>query len=151
MHYDKKTWESIGKALKSENHSNIHVLNRAQIVDDLFNLARADYIDYYQALNIIQYLEMEESYIPWYSAFNNIVYISRRFNAEEFVKYKKYILALLKNIYAKLEFREKQTDSRTEIYNRVNILNYACKYGHEDCIQSAKDEFLKFQNNATYR
>lgn len=94
---------------------------------------------------------MEESYIPWYSAFNNIVYISRRFNAEEFVKYKKYILALLKNIYAKLEFREKQTDSRTEIYNRVNILNYACKYGHEDCIQSAKDEFLKFQNNATYR
>lgn len=151
VNYDDSTWTSIGKALKAAAHSNIHVLNRAQIVDDLLNLARADFIDYNQALSIMQYLENEQSYMPWLSAFNNLLYVSRRFNANELVIYKRYLLALSKNIYTKLEFSPKPTDSRTDIYNRVNVLSYACKFGHEDCIKSAKEEFAKTQNNATYR
>lgn len=31
VNYDDKTWENIGKALKTANHSGIHVLNRAQV------------------------------------------------------------------------------------------------------------------------
>lgn len=31
VNYDDGTWQNIGKALKSPNHSNIHVLNRAQV------------------------------------------------------------------------------------------------------------------------
>lgn len=145
VNYDNNTWTAIGKALKADSHSNIHTINRAQIVDDILNLARAGMVDYWQALTVIQYLEKEENYIPWLSAFNNLLYISRRFTNAELPKYKKHVLSLTKNIYAKLEFIPKTSDSRTDIYNRANILNYACKFGHEACINSAKHEFTQFR------
>lgn len=151
VNYDNTTWTAIGNALKADGHSNIHVINRAQIVDDILNLARAGIVDYWQALTITQYLEKEENYIPWLTAFNNLVYVSRRFTDAELTKYKKHVLALTKNIYEKLEFNPKSTDTRTDIYNRANVLNYACKFGHEACINAAKEEFNKFRTTENYR
>lgn len=114
-------------------------------------MARADYVNYWQALSIVQYLEKEENYIPWLAAFNNLLYVSRRIPAANLNKYKEHILALSKNIYAKLEFNQKATDTRLDKYNRVNILNYACKYGHADCIRDAKKEFANFESSPLYR
>lgn len=151
VNYDNETWTAIGNALKAESHSNIHNINRAQIVDDILNLARAGIVDYWQALSVLQYIEKEENYIPWLSAFNNLLYISRRFTDAEMIKYKKHVLSLTKNIYEKLEFNPKATDTRTDIYNRANVLNYACKFGHEACINAAKEEFGKLQATASYR
>lgn len=114
------------------------------------NLARGDWIDYYQALTVVQYLEKEENYIPWAAAINNLQYVSLRFSNDELVKYKKFILALTKNVYAKLHFTQKSTDTRLDVYNRGSILAQACKYGHEECIRTAKEEFAKFETT-TYR
>lgn len=114
------------------------------------NLARAKWIDYYQALSVVQYLEKEENFIPWTAAFENLNYISQRLSDAELVKYKKYILALTKNVYDKLHFTQKSTDTRLDIYNRVKVLSLACKYGHEECIKTAKEEFAKFETT-TYR
>lgn len=58
----------------------IHVINRAQIVDDSMNLARAGEIPYDIALDIGLYLENETDYYPWYSAFKAFEYLKRRFD-----------------------------------------------------------------------
>lgn len=150
VNYDNNTWTAIGNALKDEGHSGIHVLNRAQIVDDILNLARADYIDYYQALNVVQYMEKEDNYLPWTAALQNLNYIARRLSNDELVKFKKYILELTKNVYDKLHFTQKATDTRLDIYNRIQILSQACHCGHEECIKTAKEEFAKFETT-TYR
>ena len=50
------------------NHTAIHVINRAQIIDDAFNLARSNLLDYETALNVTGYLHKEVEYVPWSSA-----------------------------------------------------------------------------------
>lgn len=43
VNYDDSNWKAISTALKSADHDKIDVLSRSQIVDDLFQLARAGY------------------------------------------------------------------------------------------------------------
>lgn len=57
------------------DHAQISVVNRAQIMDDALNLAEAGVLDYEIALNLTQYLEREEEYLPWDSALNSLSFI----------------------------------------------------------------------------
>uniref|UniRef100_T1GAR9 ERAP1-like C-terminal domain-containing protein n=1 Tax=Megaselia scalaris TaxID=36166 RepID=T1GAR9_MEGSC len=61
--YDNKTMYSIHQALIAPNHSNINENNRAQFIDDLLSFARAGYLNYYETLQMLEYIENEESYI----------------------------------------------------------------------------------------
>lgn len=60
------------------------------------------------------------------------------------------MLDLIENIYQKLGFDEKPQDTRLDIYNRMNILSIACRYGLTQCISRSKEEFAKFETT-TYR
>ena len=53
-----------------KDHTTIHVINRAQIIDDAFNLARSGLLDYETAQSVMGYLSKENEYIPWASAFS---------------------------------------------------------------------------------
>lgn len=44
------------------------MINRAQIIDDSFNLALANKLDYTLVLNLSQYLKGEDDVMPWYTA-----------------------------------------------------------------------------------
>ena len=57
------------------DYAQISVVNRAQIMDDALNLAEAGVLDYEIALNLTQYLEKEEEYLPWDSALNSLSFI----------------------------------------------------------------------------
>lgn len=66
VNYDKALWKLISDQL-NKDFEKIHVLNRAQLIDDSFNLARAGLINFDVFLTIINYLDMESDYIPWAS------------------------------------------------------------------------------------
>ena len=42
-------------------------VDRSSLLDDAFNLARVTQLDYATALSLTQYLDSEESYVPWRS------------------------------------------------------------------------------------
>lgn len=46
----------------------IHVINRAQLVDDSLNLARGERLSYEKAFDLISYLSSETDYLPWQAA-----------------------------------------------------------------------------------
>lgn len=76
VNYDTTLWNNLATALKADNFSGIHVLNRAQVVDDSDRLARAGYITVGQALANTEFLVQEESYFVWYPAitfFSNLL------------------------------------------------------------------------------
>lgn len=66
----------ISSYLDSSDFSFIHVLNRAQLVNDALNLARAGYLDYSVALPVTRYLTRETAYAPWSAAFTGFTYLN---------------------------------------------------------------------------
>lgn len=83
MNYDDTLWERISKGLTSNDFDGINVINRAQIVDDALNLARAGIIEYSKALSVLEYLVKEKEYYPWYSAFSGFGYLRRRLGSSD--------------------------------------------------------------------
>ena len=67
VNYDKENWGLLAQQLLKD-HKAIHVINRAQIMDDALNLAKSDLLDYETALSVTGYLSSEVEYIPWASA-----------------------------------------------------------------------------------
>lgn len=123
-------------------------------------------------MSLLQYLENEESYLPWKAAMRNLDYMSRRFNSSELLTYEvrrrftrtlqleylqkililqKFMLYLLENIYDRIGFTGKATDSRLDIYLRMLVTQYACKYGHTECINAAKLEFEHMETSSTHK
>lgn len=50
--------------------------DRANLLDDAFNLARAGLLGYEVALDMTSYLSKEEDYLPWKSAVSGLSYLS---------------------------------------------------------------------------
>lgn len=152
VNYEESNWNAIKEALHKDGHDNIHVLNRAQIVDDLFNLARGGVVTYNSSIEIIRYIKKERDYIPWLSAFNHgLTFLSQRVaSGNDSEVFAWFIRDTVNDTYNHLKFVASQpTDKRTDIYNRVNILTWACKYGHEDCIKVSKEMFASFKTSNT--
>lgn len=61
--------------MNREHFTQIGIINRAQLLDDALNLARAGLLDYATALDVTRYLGNELEYIPWKAALNALGYI----------------------------------------------------------------------------
>lgn len=145
VHYSDENWQKIGAALAREDFKKIHVLNRAQVVDDLLHLARVGIVEYSKALNIVRFLKNETEYIPWYAAINQgFLYLSQRLQSKDIDIFSWFINDLMANVYKHLTFEPKTDDRRIDIYNRNNILTWLCKFGHEECIEKSKKAFADY-------
>ncbi|XP_037728262.1 membrane alanyl aminopeptidase-like [Drosophila subpulchrella] len=140
VNYSESNWHAIHSVLNTENWGGIHENNRAQIVDDLFNLARAGHITYNLTLDVIEYLETETNYIPWTSAFNGFSYLTIRLGNDT-ADFNTYIQTLTNKAYNQLGFNETTSDTALDIYLRTKVLSWACRYGSADCISKAKVYF----------
>jgi hypothetical protein len=76
VNYDLRNWRLLTEYLMDREHfTQIGVINRAQLLDDALNLARAGLLDYATALDVTRYLANELEYIPWKAALNALGYI----------------------------------------------------------------------------
>ncbi|XP_056268750.1 aminopeptidase N-like isoform X2 [Pseudoliparis swirei] len=82
VNYDLDNWDRL-LSLLNTNHQALSIINRAQIIDDAFNLARAKIINTTLALTTTKYLSKERDYIPWESALRNLDYYILMFDRTE--------------------------------------------------------------------
>lgn len=61
--------------LDQRKYSSIAPSNRAQLIDDALNLARAGYLNYGISLNVTRYLVHETEYVPWKAAIGALNFI----------------------------------------------------------------------------
>lgn len=147
VNYDNQNWAALATALNN-THEVIHVLNRAQIIDDAFNLARNGRLNYEYAFRISSYLEKEKDYIPWGAANPAFTYLdSVLSSSSEYSLYQQYILNLSAPLYEELGFDAANNEEHVTPYHRNIILDLNCRHGNPDCIQKAQEKLDSFRNN----
>jgi len=77
VNYDAQNWKLLIQTLNSEDYQSIHVINRAQLIDDVLYFAWTGEQDYETALQVTDYLQRERDLLPWTSAFNNLKLLNR--------------------------------------------------------------------------
>ncbi|KAM9754213.1 aminopeptidase N-like isoform 2-T2 [Menidia menidia] len=137
VNYDQANWDKLLNALMT-NHQVIRVINRAQLVDDAFNLARARIISTSMALSTTKYLHNEREFMPWESAIDNLDFFYLMFDRSEV--YGPMQDYLRKQVTPLFQHFKTLTGNWTNVpqghmdqYNQVNAISVACRTGLEEC------------------
>uniref|UniRef100_A0A8C8HIX1 Aminopeptidase n=1 Tax=Oncorhynchus tshawytscha TaxID=74940 RepID=A0A8C8HIX1_ONCTS len=152
VNYDNTNWERLLGVLSS-HHESIPVINRAQLVDDAFNLARAKYINTTLALRTTKYLRSEREYMPWESALDNLDFFYLMFDRSEIYgimqTYLKYQIEPLFKHFGNI------TGNWTEVptghmdqYNQANAIRVACSTGMEECQTLTKGWYSQWMKDS---
>ncbi|XP_026712274.1 aminopeptidase N [Athene cunicularia] len=153
VNYNQENWDQLLGQLTTD-HQVIPVINRAQIIDDAFNLARAGYVNVTLALNTTRFLNQETAYMPWQAALNNLRYFQLMFDRSEvFGVMQKYIQ---KQVTPLFNYYKNLTNDWVNIpsglmdqYNEINAISTACSYGITECQELATKYFHQWQQNIT--
>lgn len=133
VNYDPNNWELLTVQLVQDLNK-IPLLNRAQLLDDAFNLAQAGIIEYAIAMRLSSYLSKELDYVPWVTALKNFKFLlTRYYNKPTYDLLKNYILSLMSNVIKDVGFDEQANESYINKIRRSLILEEACALGHEQC------------------
>ncbi|KAK2848107.1 hypothetical protein Q7C36_009789 [Tachysurus vachellii] len=149
VNYDEQNWNRLINQLES-NYQTIPLINRGQLIDDAFNLARAKYINVTLALSTTKYLINETEYVPWESALNNLGYFILMFDRSEvYGPMQKYLRKQVGQLY---NYFQEYNDNATvplnlsDQYNQINAISVACSNGVEVCLDMAKKLFKEWRN-----
>ena len=137
VNYDINTWKLLSNELDRGNLGLIHVVNRAQLIDDSFNLARTQRLSYSVAFDILLYLARETDYIPWASTDRALSFLhSYLVGSPEYPRFRKMMRDNANAIYNRLGTEARgASDLFLDIYGRNLAINWACSMGHEKCLQ----------------
>ncbi|XP_015605963.1 aminopeptidase N [Cephus cinctus] len=149
VNYDETNWCMLIEYLKSVNFEKIPAINRAGLLDDAFNLARAGYIGYAIPLNLSKYLIQETDHVPWVAAGNSFNFLNSILSAKPAIHaaFQGYVNSLLVHEYHTLSFQEKFSDEHLTKLHRNLILSMACSMNNEHCVRNAISLFQTWISN----
>lgn len=149
VNYDANNWELLSKQL-ADAHEVIHVTNRAQVMDDALNLARAGQLPYTTALGLNEYLAKEAEYVPWRAALNNLDYLDTMLSATPgYGPLRQYLLHLLIPLYNSVGFEDDLQGPHLDQYKRAMALRWTCGLGYADCVDRSALQFDQWINNGS--
>ena len=139
VNYDGQNWKLIADALFTD-HLSLHQINRAQILNDAFSLARGNQFNYNLALIQTLYMKNEKEYVPWSAALSGFEYLDLMLGPDSTV-FRKYLVSQLEPIYEELEFYQDGDDSFLNVILRTKIVDRLCNLQYSDCVEKAHTEF----------
>uniref|UniRef100_A0A8P4KNK1 Aminopeptidase n=1 Tax=Dicentrarchus labrax TaxID=13489 RepID=A0A8P4KNK1_DICLA len=152
VNYNPENWERLLTQLEKDPHR-IPLMNRGQLIDDAFNLARAKLVDVSLALNSTRFLHNETAYIPWESAVRNLEYIVLMFDRSEvYGPMQAYLQEQVKGLYSffrNYTYYSKVPEDHSLQRSQLLAIHVACSNGLPECIEMASKMFANWMNSNT--
>jgi len=151
INYDDNLWNLIAKKLSSNTSNEVHVLNRAQILDDAMELARTNIVNYSTVFKLLQYLSNELDYPPWNAANNGLSLINRLMaGSKSYDNFLKFVAILTAPLYKRLNSHDLGCEEPLfDKYARTIAINWACLSGEKSCIADTKSRIQKVIDDPT--
>ncbi|KMQ84727.1 aminopeptidase n, partial [Lasius niger] len=142
VNYEPENWRNIARYLNSANYTKIHVLNRAQIIDDAFYFLSTRQLNLYIFLELTEYLSQETDYVAWYPMIKALEHMSSSFPIidEDVDLIKKSMLEILNGVLEKIGYEERTEENDLTKCLRQEVAKWACILEHPKCIQMARDK-----------
>uniref|UniRef100_A0A673A0F8 Aminopeptidase n=1 Tax=Sphaeramia orbicularis TaxID=375764 RepID=A0A673A0F8_9TELE len=146
VNYDLQNWKLLIQQLHN-NPQIISVGNRAGLIDDAFNLARAGYLPQGVSLQLIGYLPEETSFLPWHAASRALYQLDKLLDrTDEYSLFSDYVLKQVASRYHQIGWPTNgpsnegsnvlQASYQTEELQRELIM-LACSFGNKQCHRQA--------------
>ncbi|XP_065313143.1 aminopeptidase N-like isoform X1 [Gordionus sp. m RMFG-2023] len=140
--YDRHNWELLISQLMTD-HKLINPTNRAQILDDLFNFAKANYMSYELPMRATKYLIYESEYLPWNTVIHNgLEYIGEMLKRRpSYEHYKNYMQMLLYPNYRNIGWKEYPESDLKTFLNQEELIKSACQHEIWECVLESKKKY----------
>nr|XP_019964347.1 PREDICTED: aminopeptidase N-like [Paralichthys olivaceus] len=152
VNYNLENWDVLLSQME-EDPERIPLMNRGQLIDDAFNLARAKLVDVTLPLNLTRFLRNETEYLPWESAMTNLRYFVLMFDRTEvYGPMQTYLREQVTGLY---NFFKNYTDhsqvpkEHSSQYNQINAVSVACSNELQECVTMAKRMFAHWMTIGT--
>ncbi|XP_029660459.1 aminopeptidase N-like [Formica exsecta] len=149
VNYDLENWKKIARYLASKNYIKIHVLNRAQIIDDAFHFMITKQLDSSIFWKITEYLEQETDFVAWYPMFKALEYMSSVFPLpkRKTDKIKIRMRSILYKVLQELVYEEIPNENDFRKRLRQEAAKWACSFDDRICIEIANRDLRQHLAN----
>ncbi|XP_071627911.1 aminopeptidase N-like [Temnothorax longispinosus] len=137
VYYDTGIYERIIPFLGSQEHTKIHVLNRAQIIDDAYAFLLEDQLESSIFNYLIAYYTFERDYVAWRPMFRILERNEKYFSLPESKGFKLYMVQNFNGVLQHLGYEENPDDDDLTKLLRLEATKWACTVGHAKCKRSA--------------
>lgn len=149
VNYDLENWERLLNDLET-GQQRISTVNRIQLIDDAFSLARAKLIHITVALNSTRYLRNETEFLPWDIANMNMQYLHEMFDRTEvYGPMQAYLRNQVKGLYHHFSHYtnlSKVPEDEFEQQNQYLAIKIACQNGLPECLEMASEKFANWMD-----
>ncbi|XP_029667262.1 aminopeptidase Ey-like isoform X2 [Formica exsecta] len=147
VNYETNNWLNIARYLNNITlYKKIHVLNRAQIIDDAYYFMKTGQMNLSTFLNLTEYLSHETDYVAWYPMFKALEDMSNifLFSSEEINHLKEKIAESLYKLLQRITYNETPIDNELTKCLRQEAAKWLCVFGHLNCKNAAQMKLNKY-------
>ncbi|KAL6260339.1 hypothetical protein P5V15_007870 [Pogonomyrmex californicus] len=135
--YDIINWKKIINYLNSDDFTQIHVLNRAQIINDVYYFTMKGLLNVTFLINVTHYLSQEIDHIPWNPVFKILEQHETFLLMPESLFFKLHMAEIFNGLLKSLTYEENSDDDDITKVLRLNAVKWACILDNLDCKKTA--------------
>lgn len=148
VNYAEGNWLALCTQLRTD-HTVIPPVNRAQIINDAWNLVKGGYLSMEIALRSVEYLHAEMDFIPWFVAQDELSYVDRMLSRSAmYGNFQKFMLSKIQGPFRTVGF-DNTGATHIQSYLQSILAAQACYYDDPYCLSNATALFRRWMGNPT--